>query len=126
MTKKSWNLSNLFANFLPKSKPTSQQSTGLEEGLRLAKLSANKQGPEWKAKAYQAYVEHARQHKYFTTEDVRHGAKNVSKPTDPRAWGHIAKASMKNGIMTEFEMMRSKSATTHGRYITVWRSSLVE
>jgi len=125
MTNKSWNWKNLFANFLQKSKPTSQPLTALEEGLRLAKLSAEKQGPEWQAAAYQAYVEHAKRHKYFTTEDVRRDAKNVSKPTDPRAWGHIAKSAQKNGIMVQFEVMRSKSASTHGRYINIWQSTLL-
>jgi hypothetical protein len=125
MTNKSWNWKNLFANFLQKSKPISKPLTGLDEGLRLAKLSSDKQGPEWQAAAYQAYVEHARRHKYFTTEDVRRDAKNVPKPTDPRAWGHIAKSAQKNGIIVYFEIMPSKSATTHGRYINIWQSTLL-
>lgn len=126
MTKKSWNLSNLFANFLPKSKPTLQQSTGLEEGLRLAKLSADKQGQEWKAIAYQAYVEHARRNRFFTTEDVRIKATHVQSPTNKSAWGHIARTASKNGIMVEFETMRSKRPSMHGSHIIIWQSSLIQ
>jgi hypothetical protein len=102
-----------------------QPSTALEEGLRLAKLSANKQGPEWNALAYQAYVEHARRHRFFTTEDVRKAAKNVPAPTNNSAWGYIAKSASKNGIMVEFEVMRSKSLSTHGRHIIIWQSTLL-
>jgi hypothetical protein len=75
--------------------------------------------------AYQAYVEHARRHKYFTTEDVRRDAKNVPKPTDSRAWGHIARSAQKNGIIVYFETMRSKSASTNGRFINIWKSTLL-
>ena len=125
MTNKSWNWSNLFANFLQKSKPTSQPSSALGEGLRLAKLSANKQGPEWQAAAYQAYVEHAKRHRFFTTEDVRKSAKNVPATSNNSAWGHIAKTASKNGIMVEFETMRSKSPSTHGRHIIIWQSTLL-
>lgn len=94
-------------------------------GLKMAKLSADKQGSEWQAEAYQAYVEHARKHKYFTTEDVRKAANNVPAATNNSAWGHIAKTASKNGIMVEFETMRSKSASTHGRHIIIWQSTLL-
>ena len=125
MTNKSWNWKNLFANFLQKSKPISKPLTALDEGLRLAKLSSDKQGPEWNAMAYQAYVEHARRHRFFTTEDVRRAAKNVPAATNNSAWGHIAKTASKNGIMVEFETMRSKSVSTHGRHIIIWQSTLL-
>jgi len=95
------------------------------EGLKMAKLSADKQGQEWQALAYQAYVEHAKRHRFFTTEDVRKAAENVPAATNNSAWGHIAKAASKNGIMVEFETMRSKSASTHGRHIIIWQSTLL-
>jgi hypothetical protein len=91
----------------------------------LAKLSANKQGAEWQAAAYQAYVEHAKRHRFFTTEDVRKAAKNVPAASNNSAWGHIAKTASKNGIMIEFETMRSKSPSTHGRHIIIWQSTLL-
>lgn len=95
------------------------------EGLRLAQLSADKQGEEWQALAYKAYVDHARVHRFFTTEDVRKAAENVPAPSNNSAWGHIAKSASKNGIMMEFETMRSKSPSTHGRHIIVWKSMLL-
>ena len=125
MTNKSWNWSNLFANFFQKSKPISKPLTALEEGYRLAKLSSDKQGTDWQAAAYRAYVEHARRHRFFTTEDVRRSAKNVPAATNNSAWGHIAKTASNNGIMMEFETMRSKSPSTHGRHIIVWKSMLL-
>jgi len=91
----------------------------------MAKLSANKQGAEWQAAAYQAYVEHARKHKFFTTEDVRFNAKHVPHPTDPRAWGYIAKIAQKNGIMIAVDLVRPKSKTVHGRHCTLWQSTLL-
>ena len=95
------------------------------EGLKMAKLSADKQGQEWQALAYQAYVEHAKRHRFFTTEDVRKAAENVPAATNNSAWGHIAKTASKNGIMVEFETMRSKSASTHGRHIIICQSTLL-
>jgi hypothetical protein len=109
-------------NFFKRKSPSENP---VVKGLRLAKLSADKQGPEWQAAAYQAYVEHAKRHRFFTTEDVRKAAKNVPAASNNSAWGHIAKKASKNGIMVEFETMRSKSASTHGRHIIIWQSTLL-
>ncbi len=98
---------------------------GVAEGLRLAKLSADKAGDEWKAAAYQAFIAYAKTHKYFTTEDVRQSLKDAPQPQDLRAWGHIARAALRNGVMVHHDFVRPKSRTVNGRYINLWQSTLL-
>lgn len=97
------------------------KKTDAMEGIRLAQLAADKAGDEWKAAAYQAFVDHARRHKYFTTEDVRAAMKGKCQPKEMRAWGHIAMTAKRNGIVKNADLVRGKQ--THGRFVTLWHSA---
>ena len=96
---------------------------GAAEGIRLAKLSADKSGDEWKAAAYSAFVAYARHHKYFTTEEVRAALNGAIEPRDRRAWGHIAASAQRNGIVVQSDLVRGKN--THGRYVILWQSAFL-
>ena len=101
------------------------ESDGLAEGVRLAKLAADKAGEEWKARAYQAFVAYARTHKYFTTEDVRFSLDKFPHPPELRAWGHIARSAQKNGIVVFHDLVRPKSRNVHGKHINLWQSTML-
>lgn len=96
---------------------------GAAEGIRLAKLAADKAGDDWQVAAYQAFVAYARHHKYFTTEQVRNALSGAIEPHDRRAWGHIAKSAQRNGIVVQHDLVRGHQ--THGRYVILWQSALL-
>jgi hypothetical protein len=96
---------------------------GAAEGIRLAELSADKAGDDWQAEAYRAFVDYARQSKYFTTEQVRSALNGRIEPHDRRAWGHIAKLAQRNGIVVQHDLVRG--GQTHGRYVIQWQSTLL-
>lgn len=103
------------------SRKTKAEKTDAMDGIKLAKFAADKAGDEWKAAAYQAFVDHARRHKYFTTEDVRASMKGKFQPREMRAWGHIAMTAKRNGIVSNADLVRGKH--THGRFVTLWHSA---
>jgi len=105
-----------------KSKP---QDDGVAEGVRLAKLAADKAGDEWKAAAYQAFIAYAKTHKYFTTEDVRLSMKDAPQPMQLRAWGHIARTAMREGVIIHHDLVRPKSRGVHGKHVNLWQSTLL-
>jgi len=112
----------MFGNLFNREKP---QDDGLAEGIRMAKLAADKAGEEWKAAAYHAFVAYARTHKYYTTEDVRHSLSDFHHPSELRAWGHIARAAQRNGVVVSHDLVRPKSRTVHGRHVTLWQSTML-
>lgn len=112
----------MWSNIFKWRKPVKQDG-GAAEGIRLAKLSADRSGDEWKAAAYSAFVTYARYHRYFTTEEVRSALNGAIEPRDRRAWGHIAAAAQRNGIVFKHDLVRGKA--THGRYVIQWQSALM-
>lgn len=119
---KQWEVNEMLMNLFKKHKPIKKDG-GAAEGIRLAKLSADKAGDEWKAAAYNAFVAYARHHKYFTTEEVRAALNGAIEPGDRRAWGHIAKSAQRNGIVVQHDLVRGKA--THGRYVILWQSAFI-
>jgi hypothetical protein len=97
------------------------QQPDVAKGIELAKLAADKAGDEWKAAAYQAFVDYARRHKYFTTEDVRASMNGKHQPREMRAWGHIAVMARRNGIVSNADLVRGKHS--QGRFVTLWHSA---
>ena len=95
----------------------------IEIGLERAKQAANKAGPEWKAAAFQAFVQYAREHKTFTTEEVRRAQPEGLEGPDQRAWGHIAKSAEKAEIVQAVGFKRAQSS--NGRVSVLWGSTLI-
>lgn len=63
--------------------------TGLELGHAMAKVAADHAGNEWKNLAYESFVEYAKHHREFTTEQARGACLHVPPPPDKRAWGFL-------------------------------------
>jgi len=95
----------------------------IEIGLERAKQAADHAGDEWKAAAYQAFVQHAKEHKTFTTEEVRMANPDLPAPPDMRAWGHIAKSAEKSEIVEAVGYKRAQSS--NGRVSVLWGSTLI-
>lgn len=95
----------------------------LEIGLERAKQAADHAGDEWKAAAYQAFVQYAREHKTFTTEEVRKANPTLPAAPDQRAWGHIAKSAERAEIVEAVGFKRAQSS--NGRVSVLWGSTLI-
>jgi hypothetical protein len=95
----------------------------IEVGLERAKQAADRAGDEWKAAAYQAFVKYAREHKSFTTEEVRKANPELPAAPDQRAWGHIAKAAERGEIVEAAGYKRAQSS--NGRVSVLWQSTLI-
>ena len=95
---------------------------GLEIGHQMAEIAADNAGEEWKREAYEAFIEYAKNNKYFTTEDVRLANPNIKMSGDTRAWGSISRKARKNGIVLSAGLTRANSKTVHGMIVTKWMS----
>ena len=95
--------------------------TGLEIGHAMANVAANHAGEEWKQLAYDSFVEYAKTHGEFTTEQVRGACSSVPAPPDKRAWGQVALRAKKDGVIESAGWTRAESRSVHGMVITLWR-----
>ena len=95
----------------------------IEHGLKRAKDAADPAGDEWKAAAYQAFVQYSREHKTFTTEEVRKANPDLPAAPDQRAWGHIAKSAERGEIVEAVGFKRAQSS--NGRVSVLWGSMLI-
>ena len=98
--------------------------TGIQIGHAMAKVAADHAGEEWKQIAYAAFVEYAKFHNEFTTEQVRGACLHVPAPPDKRAWGQISLMAKKNKIIESAGWTRAESKSVHGMVVTLWRSKL--
>ena len=98
--------------------------TGLELGHAMAKVAADNAGEQWKKMAYESFVEYAKHHSQFTTEQVRSACLHVPPPPDKRAWGAIALKASKNHVVKSAGPVRAESKTVHGMYVTLWESQI--
>lgn len=97
---------------------------GLELGHEMAKVAADNAGENWKKVAYEAFVRHAKNNKFFATENVQNNELDVSPPPDRRAWGQIALQAQRQGVVSADSLVRSSSKICHGRIITIWKSNI--
>jgi hypothetical protein len=98
--------------------------TGLELGHAMAKVAADHAGNEWKNLAYESFVEYAKHHRKFTTEQARGACLHVPPPPDKRAWGQVALRARKNDIIESAGWTRAESKSVHGMVVTLWRSKI--
>ena len=98
--------------------------TGLQIGHALAKVAADNAGEDWKKLAYETFVQYAKMHYEFTTEQVRADSSNVPIPPEPRAWGHIVNMAKKNNIIEFAGITTATSRKVHGMRVTLWRSKI--
>lgn len=73
--------------------------------------------------ALQAFRAYAWAHAEFTTEDVRRAFRDVvPRAPDNRAWGHIARLAVREGICKRVGMTRAAAPHCHGTWISVYQS----
>lgn len=101
-----------------------EYNESLTLGHEMAELAADKAGGDWKEAAFAAFVDHARAHKFFTTEEVRQSNPDLPPPPDTRAWGVIARRAAKDGVVVSAGWTRAKSMTVHGMVVTRWESQI--
>jgi hypothetical protein len=108
---------DLFGGYMP-------PPTGLQLGHALAKVAADNAGESWKKLAYETFVQYARMHHEFTTEQVRADSLDVPTPPEPRAWGHIVNMAKRNNIIEFAGITTATSRKVHGMRVTLWRSKI--
>ena len=99
---------------------------GLALGHEAAEAAADRAGTEWKETAFDAFVQYAKTHEFFTTEEVRLTRSDVPFPPDTRAWGAIPRQAKKENIIEGVEWVRADSPTVHGMVVTKWRSKIYQ
>lgn len=93
------------------------------EGAALAAAKADRVHGDWTAKAAAAWYRHAREHQFFTAEDVRLASvADVPAAPDQRAWGAVARAAMRMDYCKAAGVTRAKSRNVHGSYSTLYES----
>lgn len=97
---------------------------GLQIGHAMAEAAAGSAGETWKRVAYEAFVEHAKRHEFFLTEDVRKDNPDLPYPPDMRAWGYVATLARREGVVSRHLFTRAKSKSVHGMVVTMWRSNI--
>lgn len=99
---------------------------GLKLGHSMAELAAGNAGAAWKDSAYSAFIDYAKTHSTFTTEDVRLANPDLPAPRDARAWGAIPRKAVADNIVTPAGWTRAKSLTVHGMVVTKWESNICD
>lgn len=95
-----------------------------QTGATAAALGAEKQSPGWTERARDYFLLYGRMHREgFMTEDVRAWAKRFGfeDPPDNRAWGYVALALNREGLIEGCGYAKQRSATCHGSPKTVWK-----
>jgi hypothetical protein len=102
--------------------------SGLALGHEAAERAADhaeRETPTWKEQAFTDFVNYAKRHSHFTTEQVR-AASESPPPPDPRAWGHVALRAKKEKVVVSGEWVRATSKTVHGMVVTQWQSLIFD
>lgn len=97
---------------------------GARTGALLAASKADREIESWSEAASQLFVMYANMHpEGFMTEDVREWADKLGfeAPPDKRAWGYVARAAARDGIVKSVGFGQQRSANCHGSPKTIWR-----
>jgi hypothetical protein len=86
--------------------------------------AADNAGNTWKYVAFGCFMEYAKTHQEFTTEQVREAYPHMPAPPDTRAWGHIAVQAKKAGVVEAAGWVRATSPKVHGMVVTQWKSKI--
>lgn len=105
---------------MPTPKPAAQLA---EEGAKRAAMHANRVHGDFTDKALLAFRAYAWTHKEFTTEDVRAAFCDAVPPApDNRAWGHVARMAVRDGICKRVRIAPAKARHCHGTWVSVYES----
>lgn len=97
---------------------------GAQAGMMAALDHANRESVDWGTSATQFFTNYTMQfgETPFMTEDVRDWAEEngLPPPPDRRAWGAIAIAAKRAGLVKSMGYAPQKSANSHGAPKTLW------
>lgn len=94
-----------------------------DSGIAQAAEHADEVSPRWTDRAYKALVEHAKQHTFFTVEQVRMAvAGTLPEPPTTRAWGSVVVRASRAGIITHAGHTEATDPAVHCNLVTLWRS----
>jgi hypothetical protein len=99
---------------------------GVELGHAMADKAAAKAGDEWREEAYAAFCRYAKEHPYFTNEEVRAANPDLIAPFDERAWGAVALRARRQDVVVSRGWVRARNLTVHGSIITQWESKVYQ
>lgn len=105
--------------FLDSAEAADRRDKGMER-------AADHAGDEWKKLAAEAFRQYARTHAEFRTEQVRDANPDIPEPPDKRAWGSIAVAAAKAGLVRSGGTVKAHSRTVHRMSVTLWISNCCE
>lgn len=95
-----------------------------ERGMMAAVEHANRETENWSTRASVMFATYVSLHpgETFMTEDVRDWAEAVGMPTPPdrRAWGAVAMAARRAGLIKSLGYAPQKSANAHRAPKTLW------
>ena len=94
-------------------------------GIAQAAEHADEVSPRWTDRAYDALVAHAKQHTFFTVEQVRMAvAGKLPDPPTSRAWGSVVVRAKRAGIIAHAGHTEATDPAVHCNLVTLWRSML--
>ena len=94
-------------------------------GMRQAVDHADAEQPNWSARAADILRRYALVTPEFMAEDVRayaHKVEHLPTPPEPRAWGAVVNAAVRNGIIARDRYALTKIPPAHATPRPVWRS----
>lgn len=93
-----------------------------DRGMKRAADHADAESEGWQGKALERFRRFAAGRTTFTTEDVRAANQDFDKPPDDRAWGQVARAAVKAGLIEKAGYTQASDRRGHCRPVTMWRS----
>ncbi len=98
----------------------------VEVGKQKAEICASNASDLWNVEARKAFLRFARTRRTFTTGDVRRWLQEKKQifPHDGRAWGAIAAAMRREGVISPTG--RFIYSGSHGRPDSLWSSNLLK
>lgn len=111
---------------VPEIAEIAERNAARDAGIKLAADHADAVSDRWTDRAFVWFRDFAKQHREFTTEQVRitATANGFPPPPDKRSWGYVAQRAAKAGIVVKNGYAPSVTKDGHGHPISVWRSLL--
>lgn len=101
-----------------------ERNAARDAGIKQAADHADAVSDRWTDRAFVWFRDFAKQHREFTTEQVRLTATANGFPAAPdaRSWGYVAQRAAKAGVVVKHGYAPSVTKDGHGHPISVWRS----
>lgn len=96
-----------------------------DTGIAQAAEHADAVEDRWTDRAYAFLVQHAKEHTFFTVEQVRMRVAGIlPDPPTSRAWGAVVLRAARAGIIAKNGHAEAEDPAVHCNMVTLWRSLL--